>query len=122
MYAQVFNDTRGTVLCESVQVADSFWTRFRGLMCKASLEPGNGMLIDGDGSIHSAFMRFNFDAVFMNSDRIVVKLCGDIAPWRVRAAKGAKSVLELPSGEIEHRGVQVGDQLCVKSCEVLIVD
>lgn len=111
MNVEIQNITRGNVLCESVELAESFWARFHGLMCRRSLESGSGMLIEGDGSIHSAFMRFDFDAVFMNSDRIVVKLCDGVRPWRVRVAKGARAVLELPSGEIERRGVQLGDQL-----------
>lgn len=69
------------------------------------------MLFRGESSIHSAFMRFQFDAVFMDRELRVVGLAERIPPWRVRAAKGARNILELAAGEISRRGVLVGDQL-----------
>ncbi|MGC9220313.1 MAG: DUF192 domain-containing protein [Solirubrobacteraceae bacterium] len=108
------NRSRGdAVVCAQTEMADNLLRRLRGLLGRASLAPGSGMFFAGESSIHSAFMRFDFDAVFMDRDMRVVGLAQQIVPWRVRAARGACNILELSSGEISHLGVQVGDQLAI---------
>jgi uncharacterized membrane protein (UPF0127 family) len=95
----VLNQTRGTVVCERTEVASNPFTRMRGLL--------------GQSSIHSAFMRFEFDAIFMDREMRVVKLAERIKPWRALGAKGAGNILELAGGEISRLGIAVGDQLAV---------
>lgn len=112
MEVRVVNRSRdGSVVCERALVADNPLLRLRGLLGRASLPAGEGMLFRGESSIHSAFMRFRFDAVFMDRDFRVVGLAQDIPPWRARAVKGARNILELAAGEIARTGVRVGDQL-----------
>jgi uncharacterized membrane protein (UPF0127 family) len=101
------------VVCEETEIADTPILRLRGLLGRDSLASGHGMLIHPSGSIHSSFMRFEFDAVFLDRDLQVVKLVARIPPWRMRSARHARSVLELAAGEIERRGIQVGDELAV---------
>ena len=113
----ILSRTRGNVVCEQTEIADTPWTRLRGLLGRADLPEGHGMLITPAPSIHSAFMRFEFDAVFLDREMQVVKTSERIPPWRARSAKRARSVLELASGEIGRRGVQVGDVLAVDSEE-----
>ena len=100
-----------SVVCDRTEVADTLWRRMRGLLGRASLSAGSGMLFRGESSIHSAFMRFEFDAVFMDRELRVVGLAERIPPWRARAAKGARNILELAAGEISRTGVAIGDQL-----------
>jgi hypothetical protein len=108
----ILNRTRGdSVVCDRTEVADTIWRRMRGLLGRASLPAGSGMLFRGESSIHSAFMRFEFDAVFMDRELRVVGLAERIPPWRARAAKGARNILELAAGEISRTGVTIGDQL-----------
>ena len=112
MEVTIVNRSRGeTVLCARARVAENPLTRLRGLLGRASLPAGEGMLFRGESSIHSAFMRFRFDAVFMDRELRVVGLAERIPPWRVRGARGARNVLELAAGEIERTGVTIGDQL-----------
>lgn len=111
---QVINETRRTVVCETTEMADNAWTRLRGLLGRSGIEPGHGMIIAPAGSIHSAFMRFRFDAIFLDREMVIVGLAAEIPPWRVRGAKGAKRTLELAAGQIDARGLQVGDALAVK--------
>jgi uncharacterized membrane protein (UPF0127 family) len=99
----------GRVICERCVVAGTFWTRFRGLMGRASLPPGEGLLIRPTGEIHMFFMRFAIDAVFCDRDLRVVKVVRHLKPWRVAGARGAKLVVELPAdsaGDLER-----GDEL-----------
>jgi hypothetical protein len=112
MSLMIVNRTRqDSVVCSHVEVADSIWKRLRGLLGRDGLEQGHGMLFRGESSIHSAFMRFRFDAVFMDRELRVVGLAPDIPPWRARAAKGARNILELGAGEISRTGLVTGDQL-----------
>jgi uncharacterized membrane protein (UPF0127 family) len=109
----IVNQSRGGVVCERTEIADTLWRRMRGLLGRASLPAGNGMLFKGESSIHSAFMRFEFDAVFMDRELRVVGLAERIPPWRARAARGTRNILELAAGEIARTGVAIGDQLAV---------
>ena len=112
MEVAIVNRSReGTVVCARARVAENPLTRLRGLLGRASLPAGEGMLFRGESSIHSAFMRFRFDAVFMDRELRVVGLAERIPPWRVRGARGARNVLELAAGEIARSGVAIGDQL-----------
>ena len=113
----ILSQTRGNVVCEQTEVADKPLLRLRGLLGRDSLAEGHGMLITPAPSIHSAFMGFEFDAVFLSKEMQVVKTSERIPPWRVRSAKGARSVLELASGEVERRGVEVGDVLVMQPSE-----
>jgi uncharacterized membrane protein (UPF0127 family) len=112
--AVIVNETRGTVVCERAELANTPWRRLRGLLGRSSLPEGDGMLIVPAPSVHSAFMRFEFDAVFLDRDMKVLRLAEQIPSWRARSARRARSVLELAAGQIAARGVQVGDQLAVK--------
>jgi uncharacterized membrane protein (UPF0127 family) len=111
--ATIINQTRGTTVCESAVIADNPWLRLRGLLGRDSLPPGEGILLTPSPSIHSAFMRFEFDAIFLDRNLRVLRLVESLPAWKARGAKGAKSVLELSDGEIQARGVQVGDELAV---------
>ena len=102
--ARVVNQTKGTVVAERVGHARSFWRRFRGLMLQSSLDGDAGLLIEPSGSIHTAFMRFPIDAVFLDKQRQVVKVA-TAKPWRAALSKG-HSVLELPAGRAALAGVE----------------
>ena len=101
----------GSAVCSSCELADSFASRFRGLMLRAELPAGEGLLIRPTGSVHTCFMRFPIDVVFLDRDLRVVKIAEGVRPWRLATARQARAVLELPAGEAAARGVTVGAQL-----------
>ena len=112
MALTIVNRTRAdAVVCSQLKVADNPWKRLIGLMGRASLAEGEGLLFRRESSIHSAFMRFRFDAVFMDRELRVVGLAEQIPPWRVRGARGTRNILELAGGEISRTGLAIGDQL-----------
>ncbi len=102
----------GRVICERCVPAETFWTRFRGLMGRGSLPPDEGMVFRGAGSIHMFFMRFAIDAVFCDRELRVVKVARGLKPWRMAAARGASVVIELAAGVAD--GVEPGDQLALE--------
>ena len=102
--------TDGRLVCRA-RVASSFLARFRGLMLTASLEPGTGLLFPRTSSVHTHFMRYPIDVVFLDADGRVVSIRPSLRPWRFASARGARSVLELPPGEAARVGLSEGDVL-----------
>jgi uncharacterized membrane protein (UPF0127 family) len=107
----IVNLTRGNVVCEQVVIADRARRRMRGLLGRGSLPPGEGMLLQPSPSIHTAFMRFPIDVVFLDRNLRVIKLVEHLPPWHTASAMEGRSTLELSVGEIARRQVEVGDQL-----------
>jgi uncharacterized protein len=103
--------TNGAVVCDSCLVADSPLLRLRGLLGRPPLNVGEGLLLRPSGSIHTCFMGFAIDAVFLDRDSRVLHIAREVKPWRTAAARRARSVLELRAGEAAERGVEVGDVL-----------
>ena len=101
----------GSVVCETCIVAGTALTRMRGLLGRTELPSGEGMLIRPANSIHTWFMRFPIDAVFLDGDLKVLRVRSAVRPWRTAGCRGAKAVLELAAGEAERRGVEPGTRL-----------
>jgi uncharacterized membrane protein (UPF0127 family) len=101
----------GSTICESCVVADRMLPRMKGVLGRRELASGEGMLIRPTSSIHTFFMRFPIDAVFLSRDGEVLKVAKSVGAWRARFCRGAHSVLELPAGEAERRDIASGAQL-----------
>lgn len=101
----------GEVVCGSCSTADTPIQRMKGLLGRRSLPPGEGLLLRPAGSVHTAFMRFPIDVVFLDRGLRVIKTSPHLPPWRMSAAAGAKVVLELPAGECARQGIAAGMQL-----------
>jgi uncharacterized protein len=112
---RVVNLTRSTVLAESLQVADTAPTRRKGLLGRLSLSPGEGLWIIPCESVHTFFMRFAIDLVYLDREKRIRKLRSDVVPWRLSACLSAHSVLELPSGTIRATRTELGDVLDLSS-------
>ncbi|MDP9237326.1 MAG: DUF192 domain-containing protein [Chloroflexota bacterium] len=109
------NADRGTVLATRAKLASSFLDRFFGLMGRKGVEEGGGLLLLRSASIHSFFMRFRFDAVFLDRERRVVKIVPAMRQWWIAfGGRGAKDVLELPAGVAATTGTQPGDLLTLE--------
>lgn len=105
----------GRAICERCAVADSPWSRLRGLLGRKELPRDEGLLIRPTWSIHMFFMRFPIDAVFVDRDGVVLRIAEHLAPWRMASRRGARAVVELAAGEAGRRGLSVGDRLDLTS-------
>ncbi len=85
--------------------------RMRGLLGRKGLAAGGGMLITKTSSIHTYFMAFPIDAVFLDKELRVRRVASDLRPWRMAWKPGSKSVLELPAGAAAAAGIEVGGRL-----------
>ena len=101
----------GRVVADSVVVADSAMRRLRGLLGKGDLPSGHGVLLRPAWSIHTAFMRFPIDVVFLDADQIVVKIVPSLSPFKTASCRGAREIVELRAGECERRGLALGDRV-----------
>ncbi len=105
----------GDVVCETCAVADRAWPRLKGLLGRSSLPPGEGILLSPASSIHTFFMRFPIDVVFLDRDLRVVAVREAVPPWRTAGKRGARSTLELAAGEVRRRSLAEGDHLAIAS-------
>lgn len=101
----------GRIVCERVAVADRAHRRMRGLLGRRKLRQGEGMVLRPAWSIHTAFMRFPIDAVFLDADQVVIKIEPNVGPWRTVSCRGAREIVELAAGECVRRGLEVGDRV-----------
>ena len=101
----------GRVVAESVVVADSTMRRLRGLLGKGDLPSGQGILLRPAWSIHTAFMRFPIDVVFLDADQVVVKIVPRLSSFKTASCRGAREVIELRAGECDRRGLSLGDRV-----------
>lgn len=114
MATSLINRTRSIQLARSVEFAFSIKARVIGLLGRDSLEPERALWIRPCNSVHSWFMRFAIDVVFVDRQLRVKKVVSTMRPWQiVFPVWGAHSCFELAAGQISSANIQVGDQLDV---------
>ncbi len=120
------NLDRDTELAGRLEVADSLWAKFMGLMGRPRLEPDTGLWLTGTNGIHMMFMRFAIDAVFLakpdqagDDARAVLSVHRGLRAWTglVPLVRGANGVLELPVGTIDRSGTAVGDRIALEPAD-----
>lgn len=92
----------------TVEVARSFWQRLVGLLGRRALAADSGLLITPCNNIHTAFMRFPIDAVFVDEHATVLAIRPEMGPFRVALSRRASACLELRSGNAAALGIEVG--------------
>ncbi len=113
---RIRNVTRGTELADKARTARSFTSRLVGLLGRSSLEPGEALVLEPCSSIHTAFMRFAIDLVYVGRSGRVVKVVPSLRPFRLSGVlRGGHSAIELASGTIASTRTAVGDELSFES-------
>jgi uncharacterized protein len=107
----ILNQTRNTTLATAADVADTSAKRRTGLLKRESLERGEGLWIAPCESVHTFFMKFAIDLVYLDKKKRVRKVRHAVRPWRLSLCLTAHSVLELPAGAASQTNTQPGDQL-----------
>lgn len=103
---------RNTALFQEVDLANTFIKRFKGWMGKETVSEGEGLLLMPCKSVHTCFMRFNIDVLFIDSAGKVVHTIEQMKPWRLSpVVKQAEAVLEIAGGSIAAQGIKLGDQI-----------
>lgn len=92
-----------------LEIADGFWTRFRGLMLRPPPDGEVGLLLARCASIHTAFMRYALDLAYLDRRGQVVACVHGVKPWRTSMGpRGALHTLEFKAGDLERLGIEPG--------------
>jgi hypothetical protein len=111
-FLRISNPVRQSILGDRIGIADTTLTRFVGLMGRASLAPGHGLLIRPSNGVHTLWMRFSIDVLLLDRECRVLSAYRNLRPFRITSINWkASSALELPSGTIVATNTQPGDQL-----------
>lgn len=108
---KLINYSTGKVISSHVVMADRFIARLTGLMAKKEISSENALILRPCSQVHTFFMRFNIDILFLNRDFRVKHVIENMRPWKIsRLVWGARCVVELPGGTLRNR-VLPGDTL-----------
>lgn len=109
---RIENRTRKTLLGSRVQLAATWWARLRGYIGRSRPKNGDGLLLVPCDGIHTFWMSFPIDVLFLDEKGQVLASAGSLGPWKWGLrVRGARYVLEVPAGTIDASGTQVGDEL-----------
>jgi hypothetical protein len=75
------------------------------------MEESSALILVPTFSIHTAFMRFPIDVVFVNRDGVVLRVVTDLGPWKMATVWRAHAVVEFPAGSLRAHEVRAGDRL-----------
>lgn len=112
---RIINTRSGKLVANHVLTAFDSESRRRGLLAHSELPASTALIIAPTNAIHTFFMKFAIDIVFVSKDGRVVKIRSRVPAWRMTASLRAYAVLELAAGSLESSDTQVGDQLAVSS-------
>ncbi|WP_024822048.1 DUF192 domain-containing protein [Aminobacterium sp. UBA5514] len=106
-------NAQGDFLFSPLFCADSFMSRFRGLML-CPPEKKCGLILIPCNSIHTFCMRFPLDIFFLNDECRILCVRWNLSPWRCSWCPGASMVVECPAGEIPHKRIEIGSKIIFK--------
>jgi len=112
----VRNLNRGTTLADKLEVAGSGPKRSKGLLGRKGLGPGEGLWIIPCEAVHTFFMQFPIDLVYLDRKHRVRKVRNSVPAWRISGCLSAHSILELPAGTIRSTRTEPGDILEIVDC------
>lgn len=111
MATALVNERTDAVVASSVELAVTRKARRRGLLGRTTLDAEAAMLLSPCLAVHTAFMAFPIDVVFVNREGHAVHIVHALQPWRLAASLRAHAVIELAAGRLQECGVEVGDRL-----------
>jgi len=103
-----------TIVAERIEPALEGATRRRGLLGRDALDPGVAFIIAPCPAVHTFFMRFPIDLVFVGRDGRVLKVRSNVGPWRMAASFGAFATIEMAAHSVSRIGISPGWQLVVR--------
>jgi uncharacterized protein len=111
---RVFNTTKGTIIADQAEMATTFGTRLRGLLGRRWLRAGQGMVLQPTDSIHTFFMAFPIDVIFLDRSCRVLRVEPALPPNRLGPfLRHVHAVVELPVGALARTRTEPGDQLLI---------
>lgn len=110
------NMSKKNILVKEVLLADSFYYRLKGLMGKKELKENEGLCLKPCKSVHTFFMKFNIDVLFVDNNDVVCGIVENLRPWQVSSYyRTSRYVIELKAGAIEKYKIELGDKINISS-------
>ncbi|HPT07089.1 MAG TPA: DUF192 domain-containing protein [Candidatus Omnitrophota bacterium] len=112
---RVFNQTKNLVVSDQAVMADSLFARMKGLLGRRFLPQGAALILKPCNSVHTLFMRFTIDVVFLTSSGKVVGIVPCLQPWRFsKIFISANFAVEFPAGTVQSANLSKGDILQIQ--------
>jgi uncharacterized membrane protein (UPF0127 family) len=111
---RLVNTRTGEAIADLVEVAATRRARNRGLLGRQHLDPRAALMLKPCGAIHTAFMRFAIDVVFLDGDGRMLRVARRLKPWRLALDVRARAVIELAAGRVEDTDLRRGDRLHIE--------
>jgi uncharacterized membrane protein (UPF0127 family) len=108
---RLINEHTGATVASHVELALDRSTRRRGLLGRAGLAPMSALLLSPCWMVHTAFMQFPIDILFLDADGHIVHIAREVGPWRAAMSTRGTTVIELPARSAAECGVNVGDRV-----------
>lgn len=109
---KIYNSTQNSIISENTKMADNFFSRSIGLLSRKTLPESESLVIKPCCSIHTFFMRFDIDVLFIGANGKIIELYENVKPWNVLPIHlNSKYVVELPTGCISDKNIQKGDEI-----------
>lgn len=109
---RALNRRNGRVMAAEVLVAQTFRSRAKGLLGREELRQGEGLLITPCMGVHTFFMKFPIDVVFLDRSNRVLATVESLKPQRVtRIIRASAGVLEMAAGTVAFSGTSPGDEI-----------
>ena len=110
---RLINERTGLVIASNVELAADSRSRNRGLLGRSSLAPDSALIIAPCNAVHTFFMRFSIDVIFVSRLGLVVKVCPGLRPWRIGLGLGGFAAVELAAGAANLAEIGRNDRILV---------
>lgn len=115
-FLRIIEQHSGSVVAERARVASTFLKRLVGLLLSKSLEPGSALLLVNCSGVHTLFMKFPIDVLYLDAQCRVIQVYENVKPWRLLPVyKSCRLVLELPAGTLAGKCINPGATLLIES-------
>jgi uncharacterized membrane protein (UPF0127 family) len=111
------NSRAGQRVASAVELALTRSARRRGLLHRTALDPAAALLLAPCAAVHTAFMRFAIDVIFVDRAGRVRRIVRRLQPWRIAASRHAYATVEMAAGALDSRDVAVGDHLYLETTD-----
>ncbi|MCF7888001.1 MAG: DUF192 domain-containing protein [Candidatus Omnitrophica bacterium] len=111
MFYKIVNETKDVGIVSSAEVASGFFQRLFGLIFRNNIKDDQALIFYQAPSIHTFFMRFPIDIIFLDREMKVKRIVNSLSPWRVVFCKDAYVTIELPVGKAKQNNISLGDKI-----------
>lgn len=111
--ARLIHARSGEAIATDVELALTRSSRRRGLLERDRLDPAAALVLSPCLAVHTAFMRFAIDVIFVDKAGHVTRIVKRLEPWRAAASLRAYATIELAAGALDRFDIAVGDRLLI---------